>query len=197
MSPIFAVDVNQKTVKQPGHSMSQHSLELLFDWHRFFRTYGFVNEYLLAATTFHCDQLPTSSHFTISIQGVPEFFLTKLRFFILSNQIYCSVYCNIFSINFTKIRVYFFFKLQSRRRRRTWKRSRRRVYIYIYIYTYQNDVCFVFRMCWTRWCTEGDDTALRSWVRDVSSFQRCGTVTSGLTNHGERKSPMADPRTPR
>lgn len=40
---------------------------------------------------------------------------------------------------------------------------------------------------------EGDDAPLRWWVRDVSSFQRCGTLTSGLTNPGERISPMTDP----
>lgn len=34
---------------------------------------------------------------------------------------------------------------------------------------------------------------LRWWVRDVSSFQRRGTLTSGLTNPGERISPMTDP----
>jgi len=40
---------------------------------------------------------------------------------------------------------------------------------------------------------EGDDAPLRWWVRDVSSFQRRGTLTSGLTNPGERISPMTDP----
>ncbi|KYM91148.1 hypothetical protein ALC53_01560 [Atta colombica] len=34
---------------------------------------------------------------------------------------------------------------------------------------------------------------LQWWVRDVSSFQRRGTLTSGLTNPGERISPMTDP----
>ena len=38
-------------------------------------------------------------------------------------------------------------------------------------------------------------TVLRSWVRDVSSLQRYGTLTPGLTNLGERKSPMANHRT--
>lgn len=40
---------------------------------------------------------------------------------------------------------------------------------------------------------EGDDAPLRWWVRDVSPFQRRGTLTSGLTNPGERVSPMTDP----
>lgn len=40
---------------------------------------------------------------------------------------------------------------------------------------------------------EGDDAPLRWWVRDVSSFQRRGTLTSGLTNPGERISSMTDP----
>lgn len=40
---------------------------------------------------------------------------------------------------------------------------------------------------------EGDDASLRWWVRDVSSFQRCGTLTPGLTNPGERVSSMTDP----
>ncbi|KYN07309.1 Paired box protein Pax-6 [Cyphomyrmex costatus] len=42
-------------------------------------------------------------------------------------------------------------------------------------------------------CTNDNIPSLRWWVRDVSSFQRRGTLTSGLTNPGERISPMTDP----
>jgi len=40
---------------------------------------------------------------------------------------------------------------------------------------------------------EGDDAPLWWRVRDVSSFQRRGTLTRALTNPGERVSPMSDP----
>lgn len=35
--------------------------------------------------------------------------------------------------------------------------------------------------------TEGDDSDSGSWVRDVTSLQRCGTLTPALTNLGETK----------